>query len=88
MLTPLTFDIILCALVVEAGLLVTWVRRAQMKALTAPALLFLLSGAALMLAVRTAVGGQPDEKTAALLFVGGVLHVACLWTLKRFLMGR
>lgn len=83
MITPTTIDAILVVIVLEAIGLSWWVRRSDRTQLIGPLLLFLASGAALMMALRAALNEASETMMSILLLVAGLLHVACLWCFRQ-----
>ncbi|MEM9840487.1 MAG: hypothetical protein AAF830_15210 [Pseudomonadota bacterium] len=78
MIPPFVIDLIILGVAVEALILHRWLRNANLSPLIPPAMLFLTSGALLMLAFRGAISGWPAPVLSMLLLLGGVLHVFCL----------
>jgi hypothetical protein len=81
-LPPVLIEIILAGVVIEAAVLYLWLRR-RAPALVPAVLLFLGSGALLLLAVRLAMDGESGTTVAGALLLAGILHVLCLRNLVR-----
>lgn len=77
-LSPAVLDVILLGVAAEAVALVWWLQAVGRREASLPTLLFLGSGAFLLMAVRVAWSGGAEGIIAILLLGAGVLHVACL----------
>jgi len=81
-LTPLTIDMILAGIALEAIGLGFWLKSTGRTRWLLPLMLFLGSGAALMAAVRFSLSDEPSGLIPGLLLIAGVLHVLCLWQFR------
>ncbi|MFN4225892.1 MAG: hypothetical protein ACK4HR_06200 [Hyphomonas sp.] len=80
------FDLVILGIAAEGLLIRGLLRRSGAGAWARPALWFLVSGALLMLAVRSAITGAAHSVISGLLAASLVTHLACLrtaWTLIR-----
>lgn len=86
-ITPGLIDAILVGIGIESGLLAAGLVRRSARRWIAPLLLFLASGAFLMLALRAALADAGPVWIAASLLGSLVSHLATLWLLHRELLG-
>lgn len=77
-LSPGLIDLILALIALEGIALSVWLARRGAGALIGPVICFLLSGAALMVALRGAVAGWGMLLIQAALLASLILHLACL----------
>jgi hypothetical protein len=77
-LKPWMFDVVLIGVAAEFLLLAFLLARNRHRAWVWPVFWFLLSGALLMTATRSALSGVSDAMIGAILFVSLLTHLACL----------
>lgn len=79
-LKPWMFDVVLIGVAAEFLLLTFLLARNSHRAWVWPLFWFLMSGALLMTATRSALSGVSDVLIGAILFVSLLTHLACLWS--------
>ncbi len=87
-LEPWMFDLVLLGVAGEFALLAFLLASSGYRPWAWPLMWFLISGALLMAAVRSAVSEAPDLVVAGVLVASLLTHVACLWSAWRLVRGR
>ena len=87
-LKPWMFYAVLIGVAAEFVLLAFLLARTGRRAWAWPLFWFLLSGALLMAAVRSAVSGAPHAVIGGVLFISLLTHLACLWSAWRLVRNR
>lgn len=82
-ITPGLIDVFLIAIIVECAVLIWLMRRMWLTRFIGAMAAFLLSGAAMMGALRSVLVGAPDSWVSAMLAVAGLLHIGCLYLAYR-----
>ena len=85
MLSPLLIDGILVGIGIELAGLTAVLFRTGRRRWIPPMVAFLLSGAALMLALRFALSGASPMLIQASMAVSGLMHILTLWLVVRAL---
>jgi hypothetical protein len=87
-LEPWMFDLVLIGVAGEFALLAFLLARSGHRRWAWPLMWFLISGALLMAAVRSAVSEAQDGVVGGVLFASLLTHAACLWTAWRLVQAR
>ncbi len=87
-LEPWMFDLVLLGVAAELALLAFLLVRSGHRAWAWPLMWFLISGALLMAAVRSAISEAPDVVVGGVLMASLVTHLACLWSGWRIIRAR
>lgn len=87
-LEPWMFDLVLIAVAGEFALLGLMLARRGHRLWAWPLMWFLISGALLMAAVRSALSEAPDEMVGGMLFASLLTHTACLWSAWQLVRAR
>ncbi len=87
-LEPWMFDLVLLGVAIEFVGVAYLLARSGQKPWAWPLMWFLISGALLMAAVRSAISEAPDVVVGGVLFVSLVTHLACLWSAWRIIRAR
>lgn len=86
-ITPGWIDAILVGVAIELGALSMMLARASAARWIGPLLLYLASGAFLLIALRVALAGSDPAWIALALLASLLAHGASLWSLRRALFG-
>ncbi len=87
-LQPWMFDLVIAGVAAEFLALSFLLARAGHRPWAWPLFWFLLSGALLMAAVRSALAGVPHPVIGGVLIVSLLTHVACLWSAWRLVAAK
>jgi hypothetical protein len=87
-LEPWMFDLVLIGVAGEFALLALLLARRGHRPWAWPLMWFLISGALLMAAVRSALSEAPDGMVGGVLFASLLTHGACLWSAWRLVRTR
>ncbi len=88
MLAPWMFDLVIAGVAAEFLGLAFLLARAGQKPWAWPLFWFLVSGALLMAAVRSAIAGLPHPVIGGVLIVSLLTHVACLGSAWRLVAAK